>query len=64
MANVEADIMCNLGDFFACKSIKHSVFRKMILNMKDLNIRAVGFDAHLDKVSLYSLIYIKGHNGL
>ncbi len=64
MANVEADIIRNLGGFFACKSIKHGVFQKMIINMKDPDIKAVGFGVNVDKASLYSLMYIKGHNRL
>ncbi len=64
MGNVEADIIRNVRSFFAYKSIKHGVFRKMIFNMKNPDIRAVRFGVHVDKVSLYSLIYIKSHNRL
>ena len=61
---VEADIIRNLRGFFACKRRKHGVFRKMIFNMKNPNIRAVRFGAYVDKVSLYSLMYIKSYNRL
>ena len=64
MANVEADIIGNLGGFFAYKSIKHSVFRKMIFSNKDPDIIAVGFGANVDKVILYLLMYIKSRNRL
>ena len=64
MANVKADIIRNLRSFFACKSIKHYVFRKTIFNIKDPDIKAVRFGANVNKVSLYSLMYIKSHNKL
>ena len=64
MAKVEADIIRNLTGFLAYKSIKHSVFRKMIFNKKDLDIRAVGFGVNVDKVILYLLMYIKSRNRL
>ncbi len=64
MANVEADIIRNLEGFFACKSMKHGVFRNMIFNKKNPDIIAVGLGAYVDKVSLYSLMYINSHNKL
>ena len=64
MTNVKADIIRNLGGFFAYKGIKHSVFQKMIFNMKDPEIEAIGFGVHFDKVGLYSLMCIKSHNKL
>lgn len=59
MVNIKVNIICNLKNFFTCKSIKYDVFQKMIFNIKNLNIRAVEFGAHVNKVSLYIIIYIK-----
>ena len=36
----------------------------MFINMKDPDIETVEFGTHVDKVNLYSLMYIKSHNKL
>lgn len=64
MANIKANIIHNLKGFFAYKSIKHNMFPKMVFNIKNLDIKAIGFVAHINKIRLYLFVYIKSHNRL
>ena len=64
MTNKEVNIICNFKCFFTGKSIKHAVFQKIIFNMEDLDKRAIGFVANINKIRLYLFMYIEGHNML
>lgn len=55
--NIEADIMCNSRGFFACKSIKYTMFQKIISNIKDHNIWAIRFEVYVNKLT-YTYSYI------
>ena len=64
ITNIKTNIICNFSGFFTNKNIKYAVFQKMIFNIENLDKKAIGFNAYINKIRLYLFIYIKGHNKL